>query len=75
MLIISSMHEEKIIVQKFGIRGMRICTPSDVQKDFSNSLKVGDEVMVSVGGEKPIVMPVLAIKQETYTLGPIHGND
>jgi hypothetical protein len=69
------MHEAKIIVQKFGIRGMLICTPSDVWKDFSNSLKVGDEVMVSVGGVKPIVMPFFAIKQETYTLGPIHGSD
>ncbi len=69
------MREAKTIVQKFGVRGMHIYIPSDVRKDSLNPLKVGDEVMVSVDGEKLIVMPVRAAKQETDTPRPIHGSD
>jgi hypothetical protein len=36
---------------------------------------MGDEVMVSADGENLILMPVSAIKQETYTSVPIHGSN
>lgn len=67
------MQEAKTKVQKFGLRGMHIYIPADVRKDSLNPLTIGDEVMVSVDGEKMMIVPVYAAKQKTDTHSPSFG--
>lgn len=66
------MREARTIVQKFGVKGMHVYIPSDVRKDSLNPLRVGDEVTVSVDGEKLMVTPVQVAKHETGVSRPDH---
>jgi antitoxin component of MazEF toxin-antitoxin module len=63
-------------IQKFGIKGMHIYIPSDVRKDSQNPLKVGDDVKITVDGEKMTITPVQRRQaEETGALSPIIHRD
>lgn len=60
--------QAKTKVGRFGVEGMHIYIPADVRKDSQNPISVGDEVMVSIDGDRLIVkkisanVPVVIIK-------------
>lgn len=54
----------KTKVSRFGNGGMQIHVPAAVRKDEQNPIHMGDEVMVSIDGERLIV-------QKLSTAGPI----
>ena len=50
--------QAKTKVGKFGVEGMHIYIPADVRKDSQNPISVGDEVMVSIDGNRLIVQRI-----------------
>lgn len=60
--------QAKTKVGKFGVEGMHIYIPADVRKDSQNPISVGDEVMVTIDGDRlivqkiPITAPIINVK-------------
>ncbi|MCE8425818.1 MAG: AbrB/MazE/SpoVT family DNA-binding domain-containing protein [Candidatus Methanoperedens sp.] len=50
--------QAKSKVVKFGHGGIHIYVPADVRKDSQNRIHAGDEVIVSIDGERLIVQKI-----------------
>lgn len=60
----------KTKIQKFGKGGMHVYIPATIREDSQNPLRVGNDVVISVDGERMTIAPVQPAKTETGVATP-----